>query len=89
MRFQFSETENLFNLAFGKTEAPLIARLAHFNPGGENYLTELADIAKRAGTKFPGKMTSKIITRNLILIGNRPRKTAVLPGGQRPIYTAK
>lgn len=72
--FSFSETENLFNLAFGKSDAPLIARVTHFNPGGENYLTELAELQKELEQKFGDKITSRIITRNLILLETDPEK---------------
>ncbi len=72
--FSFSETENLFNLAFGKSDAPLVARVAHFNPGGENYLAELAELQKELEQKFGEKITSKIITRNLILLETDPEK---------------
>jgi multidrug efflux pump subunit AcrB len=72
--FSFSETENLFNLAFGKSEASLIARVSHFNPGGENYLTELAELQKELEQKFGDKITSRIITRNLILLETDPEK---------------
>lgn len=72
--FSFSETENLFNLAFGKSDAPLIARVTHFNPGGENYLTELAELQKELEQKFGEKITSRIITRNLILLETDPEK---------------
>jgi multidrug efflux pump subunit AcrB len=72
--FSFNETENLFNLAFGKSDAPLIARVTHFNPGGENYLTELAELQKELEQKFGEKITSRIITRNLILLETDPEK---------------
>ena len=72
--FSFSETENLFNLAFGKSDAPLIARVTHFNPGGENYLSELAELQQELEQKFGEKITSRIITRNLILLETDPEK---------------
>lgn len=72
--FSFGETENLFNLAFGKSDAPLIARVSHFNPGGENYLAELAELQKELEQKFGNKITSRIITRNLILLETDPEK---------------
>ena len=72
--FHFSEADNLFNLAFGKTEAPLIARFAHFNPGDENYLNGLTTLQKQAEKEFPGKVTSKLITRQLILLETDPEK---------------
>jgi multidrug efflux pump subunit AcrB len=72
--FSFSETENLFNLAFGKSDAPLIARVTHFNPGGENYLNELAELQQELEQKFGEKITSRIITRNLILLETDPEK---------------
>jgi hypothetical protein len=31
--YRFTESDNLFNLAFGKPEAPLVARFIHYNPG--------------------------------------------------------
>lgn len=72
--YSFSETENLFNLAFGKPEAPLVARVAHFNPGGENYLAELAELQKELEQRFGENITSRIITRNLILLETDPEK---------------
>ena len=72
--FSFSESENLFNLAFGKTEAPLIARLSHFNPGNENYLEELTVLLSDLEDKFHGDIKSKLITRKLILLETNPEK---------------
>lgn len=72
--FHFSETDNLFNLAFGKEEAPLIARFAHFNPGNEDYLNGLNTLQKQAEKEFSGKVTSKLITRQLILLETDPEK---------------
>lgn len=72
--FSFSETENLFNLAFGKPELPLISRVAHFNPGGEDYLMELTKLQTELKLKFGDKITSEIITRNLILLESDPEK---------------
>ncbi len=66
--YSFSETKNLFNLAFGKREAPLVVRVAHFNPGSEYYLAELTGLQKELEEKFGNKITSRIITRNLILL---------------------
>ncbi len=72
--FTFSESENLFNLAFGKAEAPLIIRLSHFNPGNENYLADLTKLLAGLEKQFPGKIKSKIITRKLILLETNPEK---------------
>lgn len=72
--YHFAETDNLFNLAFGKTEAPLIVKFAHFNPGGEGYLDGLTEIQEKAETAFPGTVQSKLITRNLILLETDPEK---------------
>jgi multidrug efflux pump subunit AcrB len=72
--FGFSETDNLFNLAFGKTEAPLVVKFTHFNPGGEGYIGALAELQEKAETAFPGKVQSKLITRNLILLETDPEK---------------
>ncbi len=72
--FSFSEPENLFNLAFGKTEAPLIARLSHFNPGNENYLSELTTLLGDLEEKFHEDIKSKLITRKLILLETNPEK---------------
>jgi len=70
----FTESDNLFNLAFGKTEAPLIVRFTHFNPSREGYLNELAELQKKMSTLFPGKVQSKLITRDLILLETDPEK---------------
>ncbi|MCG6189366.1 efflux RND transporter permease subunit [Maribellus maritimus] len=72
--FSFSETDNLFNLAFGKTEAPLIVKFAHFNPGEEGYIDGLAELQEKTETAFPGRVRSKLITRNLILLETDPEK---------------
>ena len=72
--FSFSESENLFNLAFGKTEAPLIARFSHFNPGNENYLAELTALLNDLQNEYKGEIQSKLITRNLILLETNPEK---------------
>jgi multidrug efflux pump subunit AcrB len=72
--FSFLETDNLFNLAFGKTDAPLIARFSHTNPGGEDYLDGLASLQGQMEKEFPGKVMSKLITRKLILLETDPEK---------------
>lgn len=72
--YSFSETDNLFNLAFGKTEAPLIAKFTYFNPGGEGYLDGLSELLQETEKTFPGKVESKLITRNLILLETDPEK---------------
>ena len=72
--FSFSESENLFNLAFGKTEAPLIARFSHFHPGDQNYLAELTALLNDLQSEYQGELKSKLITRNLILLETNPEK---------------
>ncbi len=72
--FNFSETDNLFNLAFGKTEAPLIAKFTYFNPGGEGYLEGISELLQETEKTFSGKVESKLITRNLILLETDPEK---------------
>ncbi|HYQ57410.1 MAG TPA: efflux RND transporter permease subunit, partial [Draconibacterium sp.] len=70
--YSFSETDNIFNLAFGKTEAPLIARFSHDNPGDENYLQDLSSVYERLENEFPGEVSSKLLTRQLILLETDP-----------------
>ncbi len=72
--FSFSESENLFNLAFGKTEAPLLARFSHFHSGDQNYLAELTALLNDLQNEYPGELKSKLITRNLILLETNPEK---------------
>ncbi len=72
--FNFSETDNLFNLAFGKTEAPLIAKFTYFNPGDDAYLAGLTELQEKAELSFPERVQSKLVTRNLILLETDPEK---------------
>ena len=72
--FSFSETENLFNLAFGKAEDPLVARFIHFHPGGNNYLNELAVLQETAEAEFGEQVRSQLITRRLVLLETDPGK---------------
>jgi len=72
--FKFNETENLFNLAFGKPESPIVARFTHFNPGSNNYLNELSAIQKRVEDEFGGRLQSKLITRQIVIIETDPEK---------------
>ncbi len=72
--FLFTDTENLFNLAFGKPEAPVVARFVHFNPGGANFLDELAALQESAETEFGEQVQSKLITRRLLLLETDPEK---------------
>lgn len=72
--FSFSESENLFNLAFGKTDAPLLARFSHFHPGDQNYLEELTALLNDLQSEYKGELKSKLITRNLILLETNPEK---------------
>ena len=70
----FTETENLFNLAFGKQQAPLVVRFSHFNPGQDEYVAELTALQEEMESLFPGKVSSKLITRKLILLETDPEK---------------
>ena len=72
--FRFSEADNLFNLTFGKTESPLIAKFTYFNPGDEGYLEGISELLQKTEKTFPGKVESKLITRNLILLETDPEK---------------
>lgn len=72
--FLFTETENLFNLAFGKPETPVVARFVHFNPGGNNFLNELAALQESVETEFGERVKSKLITRRLLLLETDPEK---------------
>jgi len=72
--FLFTETENLFNLDFGKPETPVVARFVHFNPGGINFLNELAALQESAETEFGERVKSKLITRRLLLMETDPEK---------------
>jgi multidrug efflux pump subunit AcrB len=72
--FRFTESENLFNLAFGKPESPLVARFIHYNPGGSTFLEELALLQKDADREFEGQVQSKLITRRLVLLESDPER---------------
>nr|WP_319512066.1 efflux RND transporter permease subunit [uncultured Draconibacterium sp.] len=72
--YSFTEADNLFNLAFGKSEAPLIARFSHFNPGNKNYLDELSALLADLDKNYPNSLQSKLITRQLILLETDPEK---------------
>lgn len=72
--YSFSESENLFNLAFGKSEAPLVARFSHFNPGSKTYLEELKTLLNDLDNNYRGTIQSKLITRKLILLETDPEK---------------
>nr|WP_321353846.1 efflux RND transporter permease subunit [uncultured Draconibacterium sp.] len=72
--FSFTEADNLFNLAFGKSEAPLIARFSHFNPGNKNYLDELSALLADLDKNYHNSLQSKLITRQLILLETDPEK---------------
>ena len=66
--YGFFESDNLFNLAFGSNESPLIVKFNHHHPGDEDYLHLLTIIQEKMMNRFPGKVNSKLLTRNLILI---------------------
>ncbi len=72
--YSFTEADNLFNLAFGKSEAPLIARFSHFNPGNKNYLDELSALLADLDRNYHNSLQSKLITRQLILLETDPEK---------------
>ncbi len=72
--FTFAETDNLFNLAFGKTGEPLIAQFSSKRPGSEDYLPGLTLLQQKTETEFPGKVESKLVTRKLILLETDPEK---------------
>ncbi len=72
--YRFTESENLFNLAFGKPEAPLIARFIHFNPGSTNYLTDLNSLQEASLSEFGNRVQSQLIARRLVLLETDPEK---------------
>jgi multidrug efflux pump subunit AcrB len=84
--FLFTDTENLFNLAFGKPEAPVVARFVHFNPGGTNFLDELAALQESAETEFGERVQSKLITRRLLLLETDPEKLLFYQVDQNDLY---
>ncbi len=84
--FRFTETENLFNLAFGKPEAPVVARFVHFNPGGMNFMDELAALQETAETEFGELVTSKLITRRLVLLETDPEKLLIYQVDHNDLY---
>jgi multidrug efflux pump subunit AcrB len=55
-------------------EAPVVARFVHFNPGGTNFLNELAALQESAETEFGERVMSKLITRRLLLLETDPEK---------------
>ena len=72
--YHFSESDNLFNLAFGKSEAPMIAHFSHFNPGNEDYIKELTALLNDLENDYRNDIQSKLITRKLILLETNPEK---------------
>jgi multidrug efflux pump subunit AcrB len=84
--FRFTETENLFNLAFGKPEAPVVARFVHFNPGGMNFMDELAALQETAESEFGELVTSKLITRRLVLLETDPEKLLIYQVDHNDLY---
>jgi multidrug efflux pump subunit AcrB len=84
--FRFTDTENLFNLAFGKPEAPVVARFVHFNPGGANFLDELAALQESAETEFGERVQSKLITRRLLLLETDPERLLFYQVDQNELY---
>lgn len=72
--YSFSESENLFNLAFGKPEAPLVARFMHYNPGGISFLDELASLQKANENEFGDRVQSKLITRQIVHLETDPER---------------
>jgi multidrug efflux pump subunit AcrB len=72
--FTFSESENIFNLAFGKKSPPLVAKLSYDDPDGPQYLTGLNRVARKIETSLGEKATAQILTRPLILIESDPEK---------------
>lgn len=72
--YSFSESENPFNLAFGKPEAQLVARFMHYNPGRSNFLDELASLQKANENEFGNRVQSKLITRQIVHLETDPER---------------
>jgi multidrug efflux pump subunit AcrB len=64
----------------------MVIKLAYFNPGSENYLTELASIQQKIEQKLGDKVTSKIVTRNLILLETDPEKLLLYQVDNNNLY---
>ncbi len=84
--FIITDSENLFNLAFGKREAPLVARFVHYNPGENNFLDELAELQKSAEAEFGEEIESKLITRRLLILKTDPEKLLLYKVDQSELY---
>ncbi|MBN2636109.1 MAG: efflux RND transporter permease subunit, partial [Prolixibacteraceae bacterium] len=72
--FSFTETDNLFNLAFGKDEKPLVAQFSHTRTDSEDYMPNVTLLQQKMEAEFPGKVESKMVTRKLILLETDPEK---------------
>ncbi len=72
--FTFSETDNLFNLAFGKTDEPLIAQFSQKQADSQDYMPNIMLLQQKMEAAFPEKLESKLVTRKLILLETDPEK---------------
>ena len=72
--FAFTDTDNLLNLAFGKEEAPLVARFSHPQPGDAGYMRMLERLQQEMEAEFPDQVTSRLISRNLVLLQTHPER---------------
>jgi multidrug efflux pump subunit AcrB len=72
--FAFSDADNLLNLAFGKEEPPLVARFAHPRPGDAGYMPQMEKLQQTMESSFPGKVTSRMVSRNLVMLQTHPER---------------
>jgi multidrug efflux pump subunit AcrB len=72
--YAFKESQNLFNLTFGGTDAPLIACLTHINPNSQNYLTDLRSLLGELDKAYSDEIESKLISRKIMLLESNPEK---------------
>ncbi|HZH72983.1 MAG TPA: efflux RND transporter permease subunit [Mariniphaga sp.] len=84
--YHFSESDNLFNLAFGKPESPLVAKFIHYNPGGSGFLNDLTALQRDVSVEFNNRIESQLITRRLILLEADPERILFYRVDQNELY---
>lgn len=72
--YKISESENLLNLTFSSEEPDLVARISHPSPENSGYLKDIGNLQTSVEKLFPGKVTSRLSVRDLVLIETDPEK---------------
>lgn len=88
--YSFDEVDNIFNVVFSDTQAPLTAKLRNSATSDELYISNLKDIQRAIQKALPDQPIAPIaVEENQLLIADKEKMTLYEVPSQRLISTLK